>query len=81
MATEEGLPGLDGAGQGRGGVQGEQLGPAAFCSQSQPPALPALHLEAFLAARLPPELLGRGSSNSLPQLPLVLTSTATGLKL
>lgn len=65
---------------GQGGAQGEQLGPAAFCSQSQPQR-PALHLEAFLAAELPPGLLGRGSLNSLPQLPLVLTSTAVGLKL
>lgn len=49
----------------------------ASCSQSPPP--PALHREAFLVAQLLPEALTRGSLNSLPQLPLVLTSGAAGL--
>ena len=63
-----------GTGWGRAGSGG---GADGFCSFLRT----ALHLEAFLVAQLLPEVLGRGGSlNSLPQLPLVLTSTAAGLK-
>lgn len=62
-----------GTGWGQAGSGG---GADGFCSFLRT----ALHLEAFLVAQLLPEVLGRGSLNSLPQLPLVLTSTAAGLK-